>query len=109
MLRRRAVAVLLGAARSGPVIERLFGPAHGAAVLLDFRTRRVLAMHGSDRARQMLSAPGSTLKPFSLLALLVTQLNTFIANLLNWRAKNLKDGLDNGCHKPNSPLRICPT
>lgn len=32
---------------------------------------------------------------FSLLALLVTQLNTFIANLLNWRAKNLKDGLVN--------------
>jgi len=70
MLRRRAVAVLLGAARSGPVIERLFGLAHGAAVLLDFRTRRVLAVHGSDRARQVLSAPGSTLKPFSLLALL---------------------------------------
>ncbi|MEZ4669051.1 MAG: hypothetical protein R3E39_14185 [Anaerolineae bacterium] len=30
---------------------------------------------------------------FSLLALLVTQLNTFIANLLNWRAENLKEGL----------------
>ncbi len=70
MLRRRAVAVLLGAARSGPVIERLLGPVHGAAVLLDLRTRRVLAAHGSDRARQALFAPGSTLKPFSLLALL---------------------------------------
>jgi hypothetical protein len=32
---------------------------------------------------------------FSLLALLVTQLNTLIANLLNWRAKNLKEGLVN--------------
>lgn len=63
MLRRRAVAVLLGAAR-------LWGPAHGAAVLLDFRTRRVLAVYGSDRARSVLGAPGSTLKPFSLLALL---------------------------------------
>ncbi|MBA3870191.1 MAG: hypothetical protein H0X30_13685 [Anaerolineae bacterium] len=30
---------------------------------------------------------------FSLLSLLVTQMNTFIANLLNWRAKNLKEGL----------------
>lgn len=63
MLRRRAVAVLLGAAR-------LLGPTHGGAVLLDFRTRRVLAAYGSDRARNALSAPGSTLKPFSLLALL---------------------------------------
>ena len=30
---------------------------------------------------------------FSLLSLLVTQTNTFIANLLNWRAKNLKEGV----------------
>ncbi len=30
---------------------------------------------------------------FSLLSLLVTQMNTFISNLLNWRAKNLKEGV----------------
>ena len=30
---------------------------------------------------------------FSLLAILVTQINTFISNLLKWRSKNLKDGL----------------
>lgn len=30
---------------------------------------------------------------FSLLSLLVTQTNTFIGNLLNWRAKNLKEGV----------------
>ncbi len=30
---------------------------------------------------------------FSLLSLLVTQMNTFIGNLLNWRAKNLKEGV----------------
>ena len=30
---------------------------------------------------------------FSLLSLLVTQINTFVGNLLNWRAKNLKEGV----------------
>ena len=30
---------------------------------------------------------------FSLLSILVTQMNTFIGNLLNWRAKNLKEGV----------------
>src|SRR3982750_517877 len=30
---------------------------------------------------------------FSLISLLVTQMNTFIGNLLNWRAKNLKEGV----------------
>ncbi|MEQ8673087.1 MAG: hypothetical protein RLP44_16805 [Aggregatilineales bacterium] len=30
---------------------------------------------------------------FSLLAILVTQINTFIGNLLKWRSKNLKEGL----------------
>lgn len=30
---------------------------------------------------------------FSVLSLLVTQMNTFIGNLLNWRAKNLKEGV----------------
>jgi len=30
---------------------------------------------------------------FSIISLLVTQMNTFISNLLNWRAKNLKEGV----------------
>ena len=30
---------------------------------------------------------------FSLLAILVTQINTFLGNVLNWRAKTLKTGL----------------
>ncbi len=30
---------------------------------------------------------------FSIISLLVTQMNTFIGNLLNWRAKNLKEGV----------------
>ncbi len=30
---------------------------------------------------------------FSIISLLVTQMNTFIGNLLNWRAKNLREGV----------------
>lgn len=32
---------------------------------------------------------------YSLLALIVTQLNTFISSVLQWRSKNLKEGLQN--------------
>jgi penicillin-binding protein 2 len=73
--RRRASAALAGAcvpirAKAKATLGRLFGDAHGAAVLLDFRTRRLLAVHGEEIARAALLPPGSTLKPFSLLALI---------------------------------------
>jgi cell division protein FtsI/penicillin-binding protein 2 len=75
MLRRTAVAALLGAgahgiARGGAAGPKLLGAARGAALLLEFRTRRLIAVEGSDFARQGLVPPGSTLKPFSLHALL---------------------------------------
>lgn len=51
-------------------MQDLFGRAHGTAVVVDFRTRRVMAAHREEVARRMAVAPGSTVKPFVLLALL---------------------------------------
>jgi penicillin-binding protein 2 len=68
MLRRTAVAALLGAVAQGR--PKLLGNARGAALLLDFRTRRPIAEEGSDFARWGLLPPGSTVKPFSLYALI---------------------------------------
>lgn len=45
-------------------------PRGGCALLMDVETRKLLAMHGSESARRWLAPPGSTIKPFTLLALL---------------------------------------
>ncbi len=75
MLRRTVLAGLLGAgaealAGAGASLDRFFEASRGTALLLDFRTRRLVALHGPDLARGWLVPPGSTLKPFSLLALI---------------------------------------
>ncbi len=44
----------------------------GAAVLVSVPNRRILSVQGSDLARRWVSAPGSTMKPLSLLALMDT-------------------------------------
>jgi len=74
MLRRRAVSVLAGAlayARAGAPgsLDRFVG-AGGAALLLDVRARRPIAIGGAARAGKLLVPPGSTLKPFVLAALI---------------------------------------
>jgi cell division protein FtsI/penicillin-binding protein 2 len=61
MLRREAVAMLLGAS---------LGDAHGAALLFDLRTGRLIVAEGGPLARRWPGPPGSTVKPFSLGALL---------------------------------------
>jgi cell division protein FtsI/penicillin-binding protein 2 len=75
MLRRTALGALFGGGSQGimgavPGLRAFFGSAHGAGLVLDFRTRRLVAVEGADLARKWLLPPGSTLKPFSLLALL---------------------------------------
>src|SRR5581483_5277757 len=42
----------------------------GTAILVNAKDRRVLAVQNEEIARQWVAAPGSTIKPFSLLALL---------------------------------------
>ncbi len=64
MLRRHAIAVLVAG------IERLFDNVSGTAVLLDVRTRRVLAVHNREAADRELAPPGSAIKPVVLDALL---------------------------------------
>ncbi|HLJ46533.1 MAG TPA: penicillin-binding transpeptidase domain-containing protein [Bryobacteraceae bacterium] len=63
LLSRRAVlgGLLAGVAQN---------PSREALVLLDVRTRRVLAATGGERARRWLAPPGSTVKPFAISALL---------------------------------------
>jgi penicillin-binding protein 2 len=75
VLRRDAVSLLLAAcagARGSNAIGlgRLFESAQGTALLVDVKTRRLIAVHGGPKAGGELLPPGSTLKPFVLLALL---------------------------------------
>lgn len=63
-MRRRDLPALLLAAVAGP---------SGCAVLMDIKTRRVLVSQGGSLASRWVVPPGSTLKPFSLLALLETR------------------------------------
>jgi penicillin-binding protein 2 len=67
MVRREALSILLGAsALRAARIE----PFAGAALLVDVRTRRVLASHNEAQANRAPAPPGSTIKPFALAALL---------------------------------------
>jgi cell division protein FtsI/penicillin-binding protein 2 len=68
--RRAALGLLLGAGLKGAALDRFFGDTRGTAVLLDLRTRKVIAAHEPELARRWLLPPGSTMKPFSLTALL---------------------------------------
>jgi cell division protein FtsI/penicillin-binding protein 2 len=68
--RRTALGLLLGAGLKGATLDRFFGDTRGTAVLLDLRTRKVIGAHQPDLARRWLLPPGSTMKPFSLMALL---------------------------------------
>jgi cell division protein FtsI/penicillin-binding protein 2 len=51
-------------------VDRAVGKLPGAIVVVDVTTRTVLAAHGMELAGSRLEAPGSTLKPFLLMALL---------------------------------------
>jgi cell division protein FtsI/penicillin-binding protein 2 len=51
-------------------VDRAMGKLPGAIVVVDVTTRTVLAAHGMELASTRLEAPGSTLKPFLLMALL---------------------------------------
>jgi peptidoglycan glycosyltransferase len=74
MTRRQAAALLLGVVRSwsGPAqkLDSAMGDAAGSALLVDVRTRALLAVHRPDRAGLLLLPPGSAIKPFTVEALL---------------------------------------
>ena len=71
MLRRHAIASLLGAGAWAKGMDGFFEGAHGASVLVDRQTRRLLAVHSPELAGASAAPPGSTLKPLVLNALLV--------------------------------------
>jgi penicillin-binding protein 2 len=75
VLRRDAVSLLLAAcagakASTAASLGRFFETAQGTALLVDVKSRRLIAVHGAALAGGELLPPGSTLKPFVLLALL---------------------------------------
>jgi penicillin-binding protein A len=75
MLRRDALGLIAGAAaaaaRTGPKpLAQYFGSAPGAALLLDVHAREIVAIYHSAVATNALAPPGSTVKPFTLSALL---------------------------------------
>ena len=70
MLRRHAIASLLATAAWTKGVDRFFDGAHGAAVLVDRKTRRLIAAHAPELAAGSAAPPGSTLKPLVLNALL---------------------------------------
>ena len=75
MLRRSAISLLLGAccgfeAEASVRLDDLLPPARGSAVLLDIRTRRLIATNSQRLAGGALTLPGSTLKPFVIASLL---------------------------------------
>lgn len=76
MLRRNAIASLLatGAWTKGVAwakgIDGLFAGAHGASVLVDLKTRRLISAHAPELAGGSAAPPGSTMKPLVLNALL---------------------------------------
>lgn len=77
MTRRDATALLLssaaGAFAASPArLDPFIGDIPGAALLVDVRTRALLAVHHPDLAGGLLVPPGSAIKPFTLEALLRT-------------------------------------
>ena len=68
--RRTVVGMLLGATLRAGSLDRFFGGARGTAVLLELKTRKVIGVHQPELAARWLMPPGSTMKPFSIGALL---------------------------------------
>lgn len=69
-LRRRDFWPLLSGVLARPLVAK---PVVGTALLMSVAERRVLAVEGADAAARWLVAPGSTLKPLTLWALLESQ------------------------------------
>jgi len=70
MLRRNAIASLLAAGAWAKGIGSFFEGTHGASVLVDRKTRRLIAAHAPELAGGAAAPPGSTMKPLVLNALM---------------------------------------
>lgn len=77
MTRRDATALILGPAvrafaASPARLDPIVGDIPGAALLVDIRSRALIAVHHADLAGGLLVPPGSAIKPFTLEALVRT-------------------------------------
>ncbi|MGH9661925.1 MAG: penicillin-binding transpeptidase domain-containing protein [Bryobacteraceae bacterium] len=90
-----------------PVVDRAMHGRTGAVVVLDVASGRVLAVHRPDLASRRLAAPGSTIKPFTLLALLQShRARTSTALVCARRLTVSGKRLD--CTHPPTPLPLDP-
>jgi len=71
MLRRHAISLLV-AGLAPRALDRFLAESRGAALLVDARTRRLIAGSGLAVAGRFLAPPGSTLKPLVLAALVTS-------------------------------------
>jgi peptidoglycan glycosyltransferase len=101
--RRDYIAALLSATRWSTKDKSASEPAASAAALLDIRTRRLLKIENPDAVQRWSAAPGSTLKPFTLLALLESGKLTAHDQLLCPRYLTVA-GHQLNCSHPDVPL-----
>jgi peptidoglycan glycosyltransferase len=107
MLRRHAIASLLAAGAWGRDLSRFFEGVHGSSVLVDRKTRRLLSTHAPELAAGWAEAPGSTLKPLVLNALLERGLLRPNATFTCPRELRLAGRRLDCSHPPlNSPLTV---
>lgn len=111
MLRRELLATLaacvVGRARGSASLEPFFESRDGAGIMLDVRSRRVIAIHAAAVAGRFLAPPGSTLKPFVLAALLRSGKLTATESLL-CPGRLTIGGRSFDCSHPrfDSPMRV---
>src|ERR1017187_1179294 len=111
MLRRELLATLaacvVGRARGSASLEPFFESRDGAGIMLDVRSRRVIAIHAAAVAGRFLAPPGSTLKPFVLATLLRSGKLTATESLL-CPGRLTIGGRSFDCSHPrfDSPMRV---
>lgn len=111
-LARRELLLTLAACASGRAgtvasLTPFFASGEGAAVLMDVRTRRLIAAHGSATAARFLAPPGSTIKPFVLAALLrAGKLNAAESFACPGRLRICGRSFDCSHPRLDSPMRV---
>jgi len=100
-----AVALASDPTQLQPALAAAMAKHPGTAIVLDVSSGKVLASHRLDIAARRVASPGSTIKPFTLLALLHSGHLNPNAQLLCQR-KVLLAGHRMDCTHPNTPIPL---
>lgn len=101
--RREFVGALLGAAAARAAGLADLNVGGGTALLLNIQNRRVLWVKGAEQARTWVAAPGSTIKPLSLLALIESRRLRAQDEYICPQRLTLA-GVEMNCSHPRTPL-----